>query len=384
MKRLHVIRSVDPQGGGPVEALKRLAVSSQSAGHEVHVASLDPEDAPFLSGFPLPLHALGPGHLKYGFSPRLIPWLARNVANYDIVVVNGIWQFHSFAVWQCLHGSSIPYVVFTHGMLDPWFKHTYPLKHLKKWTYWPWGDYRVLRDAAAVLFTSEEEKLLARRSFWLYKANEMVVQYGTAAPPSNVSEQKRDCFSRFPELRNKKFLLFMGRIHPKKGCDLAVRAFASLFAQNADWRLVFAGPDQTGWRSALDSLARDLGVHEQLTWTGMAQGTVKWGLMRTAEAFLLPSHQENFGISVAEALSCGLPVLISDKVNIWREIQADGAGFVAPDTAEGTVALLRNWTNLPHARRAQMRNSARRCYENRFDVHRANTSLLAVLASVKG
>jgi len=89
--------------------------------------------------------------------------------------LNGVWQFHSFAAWRTLRRSDTPYVLYTHGMLDPWFKKQYPFKHLKKWMYWPWAEYRVLRDAQAVLFTSEEERMLARSSFWLYRCNEVVV-----------------------------------------------------------------------------------------------------------------------------------------------------------------------------------------------------------------
>ena len=85
------------------------------------------------------------------------------------MIVNGIWQYNSFGAWRVTPHSSTPYVVVTHGMLDPWFKRAFPFKHLKKWLFWPWADYRVLRDAAAVLFTSEEERRLATQSFWLYR-----------------------------------------------------------------------------------------------------------------------------------------------------------------------------------------------------------------------
>ena len=103
-------------------------------------------------------------------------------AQFDAVIVHGLWQYSSFGVWRALAGTDTPYFVFPHGMLDPWFKRTYPAKHFKKLLYWPWAEYRVLRDAAAVLFTSEEERRLARESFALYRAREVVVNYGTAAP----------------------------------------------------------------------------------------------------------------------------------------------------------------------------------------------------------
>src|SRR5204862_3337641 len=142
--------------------------------------------------------ALGPSRANYGASPRFVPWLREHAPRFDSIIVNGIWQYSSFGVWQALHGTGQRYFVFPHGMLDPWFKKTYPLKHAKKWLYWPWVDYRVLRDAAGVLFTSEEEKILARQSFWLYRCKEIVVNYGTAALTGDVVLQKSVFFDRYP------------------------------------------------------------------------------------------------------------------------------------------------------------------------------------------
>ena len=107
-------------------------------------------------------------------------------------------------------------------MLDPWFKRTYPLKHLKKLLYWPWGEYRVLRDAAAVLFTSEAERHLARESFSPYRCHEEVVNYGTAAPTLDLEAAREHFLARFPHLRDKRILLFLGRLAEKKGCDLLI------------------------------------------------------------------------------------------------------------------------------------------------------------------
>jgi hypothetical protein len=128
---------------------------------------LDVPSDPWVQASKFKVHALGPAVLGYGFSSRLVPWLRAHAHEYDAVIVNGLWEYIGFATWRALAGGSTPYFVFTHGMLDPWFKHTYPLKHLKKWLYWPWGEYRVLRDACRVIFTCEDERLLARESFWL-------------------------------------------------------------------------------------------------------------------------------------------------------------------------------------------------------------------------
>lgn len=378
MNLLHLISSVDPRGGGPMEGLRQVGSILSSQGHRVEVASLDDPGDPGVADYPLPLHALGPGRGRYRYSPRLLPWLRRHAVDYDLVVVNGLWQYHGLAAWRALAGDRVPYVVFTHGMLDPWFKHTYPLKHLKKWLYWPWAEYRLLRDAAAVLFTSEEERRLARESFWLYRARERVVAYGTRTPPTDRDALAAQFHACHPGLQGRRLLLFLGRIHEKKGCDLLVEAYGRVAASDPRLHLVVAGPDPDGWVPRLRARAAALGVAERITWPGMLQGDIKWGAFHAAEAFVLPSHQENFGIAVAEALGCGLPVLISDKVNIWREIEADGAGLVATDTAEGTLQLLQRWLALEPASRSAMAERARRSFAHRYTVQAMAVDLVAV------
>jgi glycosyltransferase involved in cell wall biosynthesis len=375
---LHLIASVDPRGGGPMEALRQHGLAMRGLGHTLEVASLDDPADPCVASYPLKVHALGPGRGKYRYGARLLPWLRRHAGDYDVVVVNGLWQYHGLAAWRALRGGAVPYVVFTHGMLAPWFKREYPLKHLKKWLYWPWAEYRVLRDAAAVLFTSEEERQQARESFWLYRAREQVVSYGTAAPPADGAALARRFLAAQPALQGRRLLLFLGRIHPKKGCDLLIDAYARVASQDPRLHLVMAGPDEVGWVPRLQARAAQLGIAERITWPGMLQGDAKWGAFHAAEAFVLPSHNENFGIAVAEALGCGLPVLISDQVNIWREIEADGAGLVTTDTAEGTQQLLQRWLALDAPARARMAERARQCFERRYTAQAMCDSLLGV------
>jgi glycosyltransferase involved in cell wall biosynthesis len=370
---------VNPQGGGPIEGIKQMAAVNTAARHSVEIVSMDAPEDPWVADCPVKVHALGPARLKYGFSRKMVPWLQEHRSNYDAVIVNGLWQDSSLAVWRALRKTNTPYFVFPHGMLDPWFKRAYPLKHLKKWLYWPWGEYRVLRDARAVFFTSEEEKSEARKSFWLYRCNEVVVNYGTAVPEGNPEVERAAARERFPELDGKRIILFLGRIHEKKGCDLLIRAFAKTAATDDSVRLVFAGPDQTGWADELRAEAVRLGISDRIVWTGMIMGVHKWGMLRIAEAFILPSHQENFGIAVAEALACGTPVLISNKVNIWREVLGDDAGLVENDDEAGTVRLISRWLALPAEKRAEMRTNAERCFESNFEVTRAAETLVKLV-----
>jgi len=381
MRILHSIRSVNPAGGGPIEAVKQLAAVNGRAGHVIEVMSLDCPDDPWVKDFPLPCHAMGPAKGSFGYSGRLVAWLREPRRDYDAVVVDGIWQYNAFGVWRALRGTDTPYFVFTHGMLDPWFKRTYPLKHFKKWLYWPWGDYRVLRDARAVFFTCEEERLLARQSFWLYRCNERIVTLGTAGPGRGDPDAQRSAFlERFPQTRDKACLLFLGRVHIKKGTDLLLEAFAELLREPKSGtdrqHLVIAGPDDHAYAQEMKALAVRLGIQEYVTWTGMLSGDLKWGAFYHAEAFVLPSHQENFGIAVAEALACGRPVLISDKVNIWREIAEDRAGLVENDDRAGATRLLRNWMEMSVTAKTEMGQRAADCFARRFHIEASARSLI--------
>jgi glycosyltransferase involved in cell wall biosynthesis len=321
--------------------------------------------------------------LKYSYCRHLVPWLRENARKFDIVIVNGIWQYHSFAVRQALlRKGDTPYVVYTHGMLDPWFNKRYPLKHLKKALYWPWGEYRVLREAGAVLFTCEEERLLARQSFRPYHCNEVVVNYGTAGPKGDPQVELETFYEKFPHLREKRLVLFMGRLHEKKGCDLLLQAFAKVLAADADWQLVMCGPDQVGWQAKLNAMAGRLNIADRVTWAGMVSGDLKWGAVRAAEVFALPSHQENFGIVVAEALACGTPALISNKVNIWREVQRNGAGIVGTDDLDGCCSMLRTWLEISVEEKVEMRMRARACFLEEFEIHKASSTLVSTLSNV--
>jgi glycosyltransferase involved in cell wall biosynthesis len=388
LRILQVIDSVNTVSGGPIEALTQLSMAMQKQGHSVDVVSLDDPEAAWVKACPLRCHAMGPAWRTYGYTARLAPWLRAHRRDYDAVIVNGLWQYHSFAVGRALRGTETPYFVFPHGMLDPWFKRRYPLKHLKKWFYWPWAEYRVLRDAAGALFTCESERRLAKQSFWLYRCNELVVNFGTAAPPDEPEEQRRAFLAEFPGLAGKRCLLFLGRIHVKKGADLAIRSFANILRSlpepvTRDLHLVMAGPADNPYAGQMRLLAAQLGLQERITWTGMLAGRQKWGAFRCAEAFILTSHQENFGIAVAEALACGVPVLISNQVNIWHEIVAADAGYVDSDDEHGANTLLHKWLATDRDTWTQMARNATALFADKFHIGMAAQSLIAAVENVR-
>jgi glycosyltransferase involved in cell wall biosynthesis len=377
LKILHAIQSVDPTRGGPIESIRQL-VAATTPEHSHHVVSIDAPFAPFLANCPLNVTALGPASLL-GYSARLKPWLMENSAQFDCVVIHGLWRYISFGTWSALRSTMKPYCVVPHGMLDPWFRHTYPLKHLKKWLFWPWSEYRMLKDARAVIFTCEEERLRARKSFWLYRCHENVCAHALSGALGDDRVQRERFMKTYPQLAEKRVLLFLGRLHPIKGCDLLLTAFASAARHHSNLHLLMAGPCHDGWHEQLHNQARALGIEHRVTWTGMLEGDLKWGAFHSAEAFILPSHLESFGNAVVEALSCGLPILISNKVQIWREIAAEGAGIIEPDTLAGVENMLRRWLALSAVERVQVAQRARHCFAHRFEPRRSAEKFIQIL-----
>jgi glycosyltransferase involved in cell wall biosynthesis len=385
MRILHVIDTLSPASGGPPEAVRQLvlAYEREVARASIEVVCLDRPDAPFLSEMACPVHALGQSILgRFAFSPRLWRWLHCHAGRFDIIVMNGIWSFPDIAVRSAARNAGVPYGVFVHGALDPWFNRKYPFKRLKKWLYWP-IQYTALRDAAAVFFTTDIERDLAKDSFRPNKWNSVVVPYGIVDLGDTAEDAARqiDKFQAIvPALRGRSFLLFMGRIHEKKGCDLLLQAFGRVAAVNPDLDLVIAGSSRDGLQSKLQAQAVRFGIASRVHWPGMIRGDLKWGALRACQAFVLPSHQENFGISVVEALCAGRPVLISNQVNIWPDVKTDGVGLVDDDTLAGTERLLQRWFQLGSIEREEMARRARPCFLARYTMNKTASLIYELFA----
>jgi glycosyltransferase involved in cell wall biosynthesis len=383
MKILRVIASVHPAQGGPIAGLRASALLHRAMGHETEIVSLDPPNGDHVTAFPFKVHALGPVPRRYGYTPRLGQWFSAHADRFDVAVVHGLWNHAVVGGGHALIRAKVPYVVFTHGMMDPWFRGAYPVKHLAKQLFW-WGlQGRVLAGAGRVLFTSQEEMRLAGGAFRGHRHRREVIAYGAAAPgPSDLASGVAAMRAACPALGDAPYLLFLGRIHAKKGADILIDAFCAIAAARPDLHLVIAGPDETGLAAGLAARATAHGFGARAHFPGLLTGSAKWGAFLGAEAFVLPSHQENFGIAVAEALACGRPVIVSDKVNIWREVEAAGAGIVAPDTVAGFRSALARWAGCGPEQRAAMATATQACYQRHFRPETAAAALARLLEEV--
>ena len=379
MRILHIVGTASPEAGGPTEVI-RMLVRYAPDGYSSELATLDDPAAEFLQEFSFPVHAFGSARGRW-FRPRLITWLRRNRQRFDGVVVHGLWEFSGFATLLAVR-RHVPYLVFAHGALDPYFKRDSRAKRLKKWLYWLGAQYWILRGADRVLFTTGAEQERAQQSFWPRRWRSTVVPLGATPPPGDRAALVEAFEHACPSVTGRRFLLFLGRIHQKKGCDLLVRAFEEHCGQHPELHLVMAGPDPMGWRARLQRLVAERGCQDRIHWPGMLAGAAKCGAFAACDAFILPSHQENFGIAVAEALAAGRPVLLTRPVNIAHELSADGCALVEADTQEGVTRLLGRWLELSTAEREQMAAQARLSFLRRYDMRRNTETILRVFEHI--
>ncbi|MFT6842174.1 MAG: glycosyltransferase involved in cell wall biosynthesis [Psychroserpens sp.] len=381
LKVLRIVTSMNPNNGGVVEAINQAALAFTIKKHQMDVLCFDqPLDDWVIKQNKYKIYALGKSRTSYAVNFKYLSWLIKNATNYDVVIVDGLWQFHVIGGYV-LHFAKIPFCVFTHGMLDPYFNEN-KLKYFKKLPFWFFIERNVLSLANAALFTCEEEKNLASQSFPFYKSRPKVTTLGVKRFEGLKSNLTDAFFKRFPFLNSKPFGLFLSRIHPKKGLELLINSISKATYIPDDFIFVVAGPYEESYKKELEQLAVKLNVREKILWTGMLHKEEKWGAYHAADFFILPSHQENFGIVVAEALSTNTPVLITNKVNIWQEIQKEKAGFIEPDTIEGVTSLLESWFLLSTEKKNEMNKSAGTCYKKYYSTEAAVHDLENVLKDI--
>jgi glycosyltransferase involved in cell wall biosynthesis len=385
---------MDPSKGGLSQGLRNTIPELEKLHVHNEVVSLDDSEAFYLGKDSFKIHALG-AKGPWVYSKKLIPWLLNNLNRFDIVLVHGLWLYPSHATTKAFRlfkkkfnnikdgSKELKLFVMPHGMLDPYFQEAKgrELKALRNWIYWKIIEGKVINQANGLLFTCETELQLARKPFRPYHPKrEINVGFGIENPPPYTKEMREAFHQNSPEVKDEPYLLFLSRIHPKKGVDLLINAYLqNLLDKKVKLpKLIIAGPGlETSYGKKILNLVNNTpALREVVFFTGMLTGDAKWGAFYECEAFILPSHQENFGIAVVEAMACGKPVLISNQVNIWNEIHVAGAGIIAPNTQDGTEQLLKDWISLPLESKKVMEERAKFTFQKEFAISSAANRLL--------
>jgi glycosyltransferase involved in cell wall biosynthesis len=355
MRVLHVTGALAPRLGGPTRAATEMCEALAARGAEVTLFSTDldeqgtwsPLRQPALLGVPTDRPVLVRGVERHHFRARwpsrvaFCPDLARalreRVAEFDVVHVHSLYLFTTLAACHYAGRRRVPYVVRPHGTLDPYLRRHHPLR---KAVWDGLLQRRQLDRAAAVQYTSEDERELAR-PFGI-RAPAVVVPLGVNPAEFEALPPRGSFRALHPQLRDRRLVVFLGRVTPKKGLDVLVDAFVRVAASVPDAHLVIAGPDDGGHGRTIGRMIDAFGLRGRTTTTGMVTGRDKLALLADADVWALPSYTENFAIAAVEALACGVPVVISDRVNIHRDVSGAGAGLVTPcDSAAVAGAITR-------------------------------------------
>jgi glycosyltransferase involved in cell wall biosynthesis len=365
MRVLHVISGIDPVFGGPVAALVGLAEAQARAGLDVTIASSwghgqDISHAERLRGAGVRVELIGPAIRRLGtWHPRTGAVLRGLVPRADVVHIHALWEDIQHRAAAVARVQRVPYLFRPCGMLDPW---SLSRSRWRKRAYMAWRLRRDLNGAAAIHFTTDPERDLTGPLG--LSAPAIVEPNGVDLSEFETAPARGTFRRRHPQLGQGPTLVFLGRIHLKKGLDLLIAAMARLRTPGVT--LVIVGPDEGGYQGEVERMVAAGGLTGRVVFTGMLRGREKLEALADADLFVLPSYTENFGVAVVEALAAGTPVVVSDRVNLHPEITAAGVGGVVPLGAAALAAELDRWLG-DDALRAAAAARARPFVRERYD-----------------
>lgn len=343
MRIVHVISGIDARSGGTVAVLAGLTSALSAAGLQVQVVSSyrrneDLSLADKLRSQGVDVQTIGPCIGPLSWHPRMRLAITEAFTGADIVHIHAVWEQVQHQAARIAYQKGVPYVITPHGMFDPW---SLKQKRLKKRLYLEWRLRQNLNRAAAIHFTSDTERDVSMPVGFLaptiMEPNGIDLAEFDLLPPAGTFR------ARYPQLGDRPVVLFMSRIHPKKGLDLLIPAFQQAALENA--MLVIAGPGSKEYLRQLHALVQCSGLESRTLFTGMLSGRDRITALVDADLFVLPSYQENFGIVVIESLAAGTPVVISDQINTYQQIAAAAVGAVVSTEVASLSKALTSWLN---------------------------------------
>ncbi len=385
MKILHVIPSVSPQRGGPSAAVRAMAQTMAVRGADVHIATTDDDNQGHLA-VPLNRPVVEQGvtfHYFqrqtnfYAFSWPLTKWLWENIAAFDLLHIHSLFSYSTLPATRMARLRRVPYIIRPLGQLNRWGL-VHRRARLKKLSL-QLVEYPALRHAQVIHYASEQEQLEAQQLGIHNRAQ--VVPLSTDVEALAHLPSTAPLLTQYPQLRDKVRILFLARLDEIKGIDLLLQAFALVHHKYPNLALLIAGSGDEAYEAALRLQAAALGIAAHVTWLGFADSQTKKLALAAADIFVLPSYFESFGIAVVEAMAAGIPVIVSDQVGLYREVEKFAAGLVTSCHAE-TLADQMTVFVTDAELRAQMGRNGQQLAQERFSLEAMGNGLMQLYQQV--
>ena len=373
IKVLRIISTLNPQKGGPAKAIIDNSLAMINQNIKVDILTCDRTSSKFYKSKYINIINQGPSFFgNFYFSYNLFFWLLKNKKNYDFFILHGIWDFKNIVAFMLLNNN---YSVFVHGSLHPAQGKGFFNKAKKK-LYWLIFEKRNLLKSKSLLLTSNKEKAQLDDTFVDTKGIKKVfVKYGILKSNPNKKILLSKFNKKFPFLKNKSFYLYLGRLHKQKGADIIIEAVNKI-KLNSNIKILIMGPFiGSKFENKLKLLVKKYKLEKQIFFSNAQFGDIKWGAIYSSKAMLLPSHGENFGISLVEAMSAGKPVLTTFKVNINDIIIKYNAGLISRDNLTNFSKILLQFQTLNKKKKNQISNNALKCFKDNFDISSNHNSL---------
>jgi glycosyltransferase involved in cell wall biosynthesis len=374
-----------PRAGGPPTVVENFVRELGQLGHHSEIVSTalycQGDQAALLDR----LNRLAPttflprqklGTFFYSAVARRMLEIIRNV---DIVHVHTLWNPINLQARRACTQYRRPYVLMPHGMLDPY---SLSVRRWRKAAYLGLIERSNLAAASRVIYTTAAEGRLATSAIPSLPPS-VVISLGSDGPVDKAEALAGKFVAAFPKARGRRQLLFLGRLHEKKGLDRILQSLPQIRLAHSDILLSIVGDGHPSFVATLKATIDRLDLASHVLMTGMLEGPLKWGAYASAELFLLPSRQENFAIAIAEAMQFGVPVVISNKVNTWPSVIEAKAGIVLDETGiEGSLSKSIEALLDDHAARRDMGRRAQEYARQNFNWGRSAKSLVACYEEV--
>ena len=375
IKILRIIQTLNPAYGGPANTIIDNSLSLIKNGFKVDILTYDNKNTSYVKSNKIKIFNKGPAYGNYTFSINLFLWLFKNKRSYDYFIIHGIWHFSTLISRILLRKN---YFVFLHGGLDPYFSKNF-FKKIKKIIYWNLVEKKNLLNCKSLLLTSNQEKKSLNHTFVnTDNITKNVIGYGIIKPKINKKECINLFYKKFPDFKNKKFLLFLGRFDQKKGLEILINSIKKLTKKNIKINLLLVGKNNA-YKDTLKILSKKNRTEKNIFWSDLMTGDLKWGTILASSGMVLSSHGENFGVSLVESLCCSKPVLTTNKVNIYEEIIKYDAGLISKNTVSDFTKILEKFHKFDDRRIKIMSRNSLICFNKKFNMISKNNKFSTFL-----